>query len=132
MKRGLKRLAVIGSLGAASAALATSPAFAKSDISIEATPHTVHVGQVVKVHGQGGDDAERYTTLVIQQRSGKPGHWSNWRTVKQDFGFEVNANVKATQAGELQFRSVLYATDENHQHAKTDRVSAPLNIHVVR
>lgn len=132
MKRGLKRLAVIGSLGAASAALAASPAFAKSDISIEATPHTVHVGQVVKVHGQGGDDAEWYTTLVIQQRTGKPGHWSNWRTVKQDFGFEVNANVKATQAGELQFRSVLYATDENHQHAKTDRVSAPLNIHVVR
>ncbi|MDT0457348.1 hypothetical protein RM550_16645 [Streptomyces sp. DSM 41527] len=132
MKSGLKRLAVIGSLGVASAALATSPAFAKSDISIEATPHTAHVGSVVKVHGQGGDDAERYTTLVIQQRSGKPGHWSNWRTVKQDFGFEVRADVKATQAGELQFRSVLYATDENHQHAKTDRVSAPLTIHVVR
>ncbi|MFG2533318.1 hypothetical protein [Streptomyces sp. NPDC048516] len=132
MKLGLKRLVVIGSLGVASAALATSPAFAKSDIAIEATPHTVQVGHVVKVHGQGGDDAEWYTTLVIQQRSGKPGHWSNWKTVKQDFGFEVRANIKADQPGELQFRSVLYATDANHQHPKTDRVSGPLTIHVVR
>ncbi|MCZ1005620.1 hypothetical protein [Streptomyces lydicus] len=132
MKNGLKRLAVIGSLGVASAALATSPAFAKSDISIEATPHTVHVGQVVKVHGQGDSDAEWHTTLVIQQRSGKPGHWSKWHTVKQDFGSDVRVNVKAARTGELQFRSVLYATDAHHQHPRTDRVSAPLTIHVTR
>ncbi len=38
MKRGMKRLAVVGALGVASAALAVSPAFAKGDISIQATP----------------------------------------------------------------------------------------------
>lgn len=43
MKRGMKRLAVVGALGVASAALAVSPAFAKGDISIQATPHTAHV-----------------------------------------------------------------------------------------
>ncbi len=74
MRLGMKRLAVVGALGVTSAALAVSPAFAKSDISIQATPHTAHVGHVVKVHGQGDDDAERYTVLVIQERSGKPGH----------------------------------------------------------
>ncbi|MFF8788043.1 hypothetical protein [Streptomyces sp. NPDC015125] len=132
MKRDLKRFAVIGALGVASTALAASPAFAKSDISIQATPHTVQVGHVVKVDGQGGDDAERYTTLVIQERSGKPGHWGPWQTVKQSFSFDVHADVKATHTGELQFRSVLYSTDENHQHAKTDRTSAPVTIHVVR
>ncbi|MFF4948414.1 hypothetical protein ACWC2K_36810 [Streptomyces chattanoogensis] len=132
MKLGLKRFAVIGTLGVASAALAASPAFAKSDISIQATPHTVHVGHVVKVHGLGGDDAEPYTTLVIQERSGKPGHWGHWQAVKRSFSGDARASIKATHTGELQFRSVLYSTDEHHQHAKKDRVSAPVTIHVVR
>ncbi|MGW7575612.1 hypothetical protein [Streptomyces sp. NPDC054765] len=132
MKLGLKRFAVIGALGVASAGLAASPAFAKSDISIQATPHTVHVGHVVKVHGQGGDDAERFTTLVIQERSGKPGHWGHWQTVARNSSGDARANVKVRHTGELQFRSVLYSTDKHHQHAKTDRVSAPVTIHVVR
>lgn len=38
MRLGMKRLAVVGALGVTSAALAVSPAFAKSDISIQATP----------------------------------------------------------------------------------------------
>ncbi|KOV64069.1 hypothetical protein [Streptomyces sp. MMG1121] len=132
MKLGLKRLGVVGALGVASAALAASPAFAKSDISIQAGPHTVHVGHVVKAHGQGDDDAAPYTTLVIQERSGKPGHWSNWRAVKQSFSGDARANVKATHAGELQFRSVLYSTDGHHKHPKTDRTSAPVTVRVVR
>ncbi|MEU2718009.1 hypothetical protein [Streptomyces sp. NPDC007205] len=78
MKLGMKRLAAVAALGVTSAVLAVSPAFAKSDISIQATPHTAHAGHVVKVHGQGDDDAERYTMLVIQERSGKPGGFSIW------------------------------------------------------
>ncbi|MFJ9419361.1 hypothetical protein ACIRPT_35160 [Streptomyces sp. NPDC101227] len=132
MKLGLKRLAVVGVLGVASAALAASPAFAKSDISIQATPHTVHVGKVVKVHGQGDDDAARYTTLVVQERSGKPGHWGHWHAVKRSFDGDARANVKAMHTGDLQFRSVLYSTDAHHQHAKKDRTSAPVTVHVVR
>ncbi|MEU7058211.1 hypothetical protein [Streptomyces sp. NPDC046197] len=132
MKLGMKRLAVVGALGVASAALAASPAFAKSDISIQATPHTAHAGHVVKVHGQGDDDAEPYTTLVIQERSGKPGHWGHWHAVTRSFNGDARANVKATHTGELQFRSVLYSTDEHHQHAKTDRISAPVTVHVIR
>jgi pantoate kinase len=128
----MKRLAVVGALGVASAALAASPAFAKSDISIQATPHTAHVGHVVKVHGQGDDDAERYTVLVIQERSGKPGHWGHWHAVTRSFNGDARANVKATHTGELQFRSVLYSTDEHHQHAKTDRISTPVTVQVVR
>ncbi|MEU8034411.1 hypothetical protein AB0C13_38540 [Streptomyces sp. NPDC049099] len=132
MKRGMKRLAAVGALGLASAALAVSPAFAKSDISIQATPHTAHAGQVVKVHGQGDDDAERYTMLVIQERSGKPGHWGHWYAIARSFDFDVRAKVKVTHTGELQFRSVLYSTDKHHQHAKTDRISTPVTVHVVR
>ncbi|MCD9877675.1 hypothetical protein [Streptomyces guryensis] len=132
MKLGMKRLAAVGAVGVASAALAASPAFAKSDISIEATPHTVHAGHVVKVHGQGGDDAHWHTVLVIQERSGKPGRWGHWHAVTRTFNANARANVKATHPGELQFRSVLYATDEHHKHAKTDRISAPVTIRVVR
>ncbi|MGW3208309.1 hypothetical protein [Streptomyces sp. NPDC001135] len=132
MKLGMKRLAAVGALGVISAALAVSPAFAKSDISIQATPHTAHAGHVVKVHGQGGDDAERYTMLVIQERSGKPGHWGHWHAVAQSFNADARANIKVTHTGELQFRSVLYSTDSHHQHAKTDRVSTPVTVHVVR
>ncbi|MBX7551789.1 hypothetical protein ABZX95_36210 [Streptomyces sp. NPDC004232] len=132
MKLGMKRLAAVGALGVASAALAASPAFAKGDISIQATPHTVHAGHVVKVRGQGDDDAERYTTLVIQERSGKPGHWGHWHAVTRSFNGDARANVKATHTGELQFRSVLYSTDKHHQHATTDRTSTPVTVHVVR
>ncbi|MFI2205560.1 hypothetical protein ACH47Z_33260 [Streptomyces sp. NPDC020192] len=132
MKHGWKRLAVVGALGVASAALAASPAFAKGDISIQATPHTVHVGHVVKVRGQGDDDAAPYTTLVVQERSGKPGHWGHWHAVKQSYDGGVRVDVKATHTGELQFRSVLYETDKHHRHAKTDRVSAPVTVRVVR
>ncbi|MEU8974636.1 hypothetical protein AB0D11_36155 [Streptomyces monashensis] len=132
MKLGLKRFAVVGALGMASAALAVSPAFAKGDISVQATPHTVHAGHVVKVHGQGDDDAERYTTLVIQERSGKPGHWGHWRVVKRSYNGDARMSVKATHRGDLQFRSVLYSTDSRHRHPKTDRTSAPVTVHVVR
>ncbi|MEU8976178.1 hypothetical protein AB0D11_44625 [Streptomyces monashensis] len=132
MKRGMERLAVVGALGAVSAALAASPAFAKGDISIQATPHTVHAGHVVKVRGQGDDDAEQYTTLVIQERSGKPGHWGRWHAVTRSFDGDARASVEATHTGELQFRSVLYSTDKHHQHAKTDRTSTPVTVHVVR
>ncbi|MFF9409710.1 hypothetical protein ACF1B0_29930 [Streptomyces anandii] len=132
MKRGMKRLAVVGALGVASAALAVSPAFAKGDISIQATPHTAHVGHVVKVHGQGDDDAEWNTVLVIQERSGKPGHWGHWHAVAKSFDGDARAKVKVTHPGQLQFRSVLYATDEHHQHPRTDRVSTPVTVHVVR
>ncbi|WP_369394578.1 hypothetical protein AB5J72_48960 [Streptomyces sp. CG1] len=132
MKLGMKRFAVVGALGVASAALAASPAFAKSNISIQATPHAAHVGHVVKVHGQGGDDANQYTVLVIQERSGKPGHWGHWHAVTRSFSGDARANVKATYTGELQFRSVLYSTDKHHKHAKTDRISTPVTVHVVR
>lgn len=132
MRLGMKRLAVVGALGVASAALAASPAFAKSDISIEATPHTVHVGHVVKVRGLGDDDANWYTILVVQERSGKPGHWGRWHAVARSFNGDARANVKATHTGELQFRSVLYATDEHHKHPTTDRISTPVTIRVVR
>jgi hypothetical protein len=132
MRLGMKRLAVVGALGVASAALAVSPAFAKSDISIQATPHTAHAGHVVKVHGQGDDDAEQYTVLVIQERSGKPGHWGHWHAVTRSFDGDARANVKVTHTGELQFRSVLYSTDKHHQHPKTDRISTPVTVHVVR
>ncbi|MEU6512241.1 hypothetical protein [Streptomyces sp. NPDC046942] len=119
-------------LGVASAALAVSQAFAKGDISIQATPHTVHAGHVVKVRGQGDDDAEWYTILAIQERSGRSGHWGHWHAVARSFNGNARANVKATRTGELQFRSVLYSTDAHHRHAKTDRISAPVTIRVVR
>ncbi|MER6545823.1 hypothetical protein [Streptomyces sp. NPDC001250] len=132
MKVGMKRLAVVGALGVASAALAASPAFAKGDISIQASRHTVHAGHLVKVRGQGDDDAERYTVLVIQERAGKPGHWSHWHAVTRSLDGNARADVKARHTGELQFRSVLYSTDKHHHHAKTDRTSAPVTVHVVR
>ncbi|MGW1749298.1 hypothetical protein ACWCRD_27550 [Streptomyces sp. NPDC002092] len=132
MKLGMKRLAAVGAVGVVSAVMAASPAFAKSDISIEATPHTVHAGHVVKVHGQGDDDAHWETVLVIQERSGKPGRWGHWHAATRTFKADAWANVKATRPGELQFRSVLYATDEHHKHPKTDRISAPVTIRVVR
>lgn len=86
----------------------------------------------MKVHGQGDDDAQRYTTLVIQERSGKPGHWGHWHAVTRSFDGDSRANVKVTHTGELQFRSVLYSTDKHHQHAKTDRISTPVTVKVVR
>lgn len=132
MKLGMKRLVAVGALGVTSAVLAASPAFAKSDISIQATPHTAHAGHVVKVHGQGDDDAEQYTVLVIQERSGKPGHWGRWHAVARSFNGDARASVRTTHTGELQFRSVLYSTDKHHQHAKTDRTSMPVTVRVVR
>lgn len=132
MRLGMKRLTVVGALGVTSVVLAASPAFAKSDISIQATPHTVHAGQVVKIHGQGDDDATRYTMLVVQERSGKPGHWSHWHAVTRSLNGDARANVKATHTGELQFRSVLYSTDRHHQHPRVDRTSTPVTIRVVR
>ncbi|WP_369394873.1 hypothetical protein AB5J72_50915 [Streptomyces sp. CG1] len=132
MKLGMKRLGVVGALGVASATLAASPALAKSDISIQATPHTARAGRVVKVHGQGDDDGEQYTMLVIKERFGKPGHWGHWHAVTRSFNGDARANVKATHMGELQFRSVLYSTDKHHQHATTDRISMPVTVHVVR
>ncbi|EST18309.1 hypothetical protein [Streptomyces roseochromogenus] len=129
MKLGMKRLAMVTALGVTSAGLAASPAFAKGDISIQATPHTAHASHVVKVRGYGDNDAEQYT---IQERSGKPGHWGHWHAVTRSFSGDARANVKATHTGELQFRSVLYSTDKHHQHAKTDRTSTPVTVHVVR
>ncbi|WEO99953.1 hypothetical protein A6P39_041325 [Streptomyces sp. FXJ1.172] len=69
---------------------------------------------------------------MIQQRSGKPGRWGHWHAVARSFNGDARANVKATHTGELRFRSVLYSTDEHHQHTKTDRTSTPVTVHVVR
>jgi hypothetical protein len=45
-----RRVAVLGLSGAAVAAVAASPAFAKSDVGLSITPRVVHAGQSVHVN----------------------------------------------------------------------------------
>ncbi|MEU5303858.1 hypothetical protein ACH4YO_28065 [Streptomyces noursei] len=109
------RLAAVGAMATAAAVLVVTPAFAKGSADLTASPNPVKVGQTVHVKGQGDSDGLRYGQFCAQQRVGTKGAWHTVKCghIAEMGGAEakVDATVKATHKGALQFRGVLYGVD---------------------
>ncbi|MEU8972806.1 hypothetical protein AB0D11_26640 [Streptomyces monashensis] len=133
-RQGAKVVAV-GALGAAAAVLAVTPAFAKGDVVLTASPGTVRAGHTVHVSGHGGSDAVRYAKLCAQERAGTRGAWHTvacGRIVEiGGHDAKVDVNIKVTHRGVVQFRGVLYGVDGlrgGHPHA--DISTSARTVHV--
>ncbi|MFB8182382.1 hypothetical protein ACFC8N_41600 [Streptomyces sp. NPDC055966] len=118
------RVVAVGALGAATAVLAVTPAFAKGDVVLNASPGTVRAGHTVHVTGHGASDAVRFAKLCAQERTGTRGGWHTVACGRiTEIGgndAKVDAKIKVTRRGVVQFRGVLYGVDGprgGHPHA---------------
>jgi hypothetical protein len=117
---GLARVAS-GSLVAAVAAVTvmSSPAFAKSGITLSVTPHVVKAGQRVHVLAEGGDDGGQNEKLCLGTRAGR----GSWRTVRciSDYlgaGGPLSGTYRLPHAGTESFRAQLLAQQGRGYHVE--------------
>ncbi|GAA4093850.1 MULTISPECIES: hypothetical protein [Streptomyces] len=118
------RLAVIGALGLATAALgltsvtlAAGPASAKGSVEITA-PRTAQVGKTITVKANGGDDSAGYLHQLCIEENGFGEGWHQ-ETCSAAAKGEAHVTAKGTSArsGTLRFRAVLYGLTSAHdQH----------------
>ena len=86
MSMGMRRTALrgmaVGTVAVATIGLGAAGAWAKSDISFTAGPHSVRHGAAVHLVGQGEDDNSTYNRFCVQERSGNGG----WVTLRCSSG----------------------------------------------
>ena len=127
-----RRVAVLGLTGAAVAAVAASPASAKSDIGLSVTPRVVHAGQSVHATASGGDDADPGEELCLDAHPGRAA----WHTVKcvsdnRGTGGPLLDTIRLTHRGSESFRAqLLRLSGPYHRHPVVDRTSATIVVTV--
>jgi hypothetical protein len=123
-----RRVFVLGLTGAAVAAVAASPASAKSDVGLWVTSRVVHAGQSVRVNASGGDDAYPNEELCLDARPGRTA----WHTVKcvsdnRGTGGPLLDTIRLTDRGGESFRAQLVRLSGPHdRHLVVDRTSATI------
>jgi hypothetical protein len=126
------RTAVIAAVGISVIGLASTSAWAKSDIYFSASPHNVRVGGLIHLTGDGDDDNATYNRFCIQQRSGH----GDWRTLRCSHGAYnggggVNLSIRAQHRGAVQFRGALIeGSSPKDKHPNVHLVSRTFTIDV--
>jgi hypothetical protein len=127
-----RRVAVLGLTGAAVAAVAASPASAKSDVGLWVTPRVVHAGQSVRVNAGGGDDAYPSEELCLDAHPGRAA-WHAVRCVRDNRGTggPLLDTIRLTHRGSESFRAQLLRPRGPHdRHPVVDRTSATIVVTV--
>lgn len=112
MSMGMRRTALrgmaVGTVAAATLGLGAAGAWAKSDISFTAGPHSVRHGAAVHLVGQGEDDNSTYNRFCVQERSGNGG-WVTLRCSSGGYnaGGSLDFSVRPSHRGQVQFRGVI-------------------------
>ena len=124
-----RRVAVLGLIGAAVAAVAASPALAKSDIGLSVTPRVVHAGQSVHVTASGGDDAYSGEELCLDAHPGRAA-WHTVKCVRDDRGTggPLLDTIGLTRRGSESFRAQLLRL--SGRHLVVDRTSGTIVVTV--
>ncbi|MDH6123196.1 hypothetical protein [Kitasatospora sp. GP82] len=135
LKRSAARMAVVGALGVASLAVAVTPALAKGSAELKVSPGTVSLGHSIHLKGDAGDDGVPFGKLCAQERVGTHGAWHTVKcgpiTYVNVRDARVDAQVKATHRGTLQFRGVLYGVDGlKGGHPYVARTTEVTSVHV--
>jgi hypothetical protein len=126
------RVAVLGLAGAAVAAVAASPALAKSDIGLSVSPRVVYAGQSVHVNASGGDDAYPSEELCLDAHPGRAA----WHTVKcvsdnRGTGRPLLDTIRLTRRVNESFRAQLLRLRGSHdRHLVVDRTSGTIVVTV--
>ncbi|MDF3302525.1 hypothetical protein [Streptomyces tropicalis] len=131
-RRTALRGAAVGSVAVAAIGLAAAGAWAKSDISFTAGPHTVRPGSSVHLAGQGEDDNSTYNRFCVQERSGK-GAWVTVRCSRGAYngGGSLRFSVHPAHRGLWQFRGVLTeASSPTSGHTWIHQVSPTRTVQV--
>ncbi|MEV6013254.1 hypothetical protein AB0M29_41650 [Streptomyces sp. NPDC051976] len=130
MSMGTRRTALrgmaVGSVAVAAIGLGAAGAWAKSDISFSAGPHTVRYGSAVHLVGQGEDDNSTYNRYCVQQRSGNGG-WVTLRCSRGGYnaGGSLNFSVRPSHRGQVQFRGIITeAPSKTSRHTSIHLASA--------
>ncbi|MDF3290365.1 hypothetical protein [Streptomyces silvisoli] len=130
--RGTLRAAVIAAVGISTIGLASTSAWAKSDIYFSAGPHDVRVGKLIHLTGNGDDDNSTYNRFCIQERSGH-GSWRTLRCSRGDYngGGGINMSIRAQHRGVVQFRGALVeGSSPKDKHPKVRLFSRTFSIDV--
>ncbi|MFI2641838.1 hypothetical protein [Streptomyces sp. NPDC018610] len=131
-RRTALRGTVIGAVAAATVGLAAAGAWAKSDISFTAGPHTVRLGSSVHLAGNGTDDNSTYNRFCVQERSGT-GKWVTLRCSSGGYngGGSLKFSVRPAHRGQWQFRGVLTeASSRTSRHTSIHQVSPTATVRV--
>jgi hypothetical protein len=106
---------------------AAGPAFAKSSISLRATPRSVAVGQHIHLTATGASDdfGGMPMRLCVDE---EVGHGS-WRAVACGREGLLRASVRAGHPGEFAFRAQLLAVD-SHGHLLVDQTTPVVTVRV--
>ncbi|MFQ6144274.1 hypothetical protein ACLMNJ_14500 [Streptomyces seoulensis] len=122
----------VGTAAAAAIGLAAAGAWAKSDLSFTAGPHTVRLGSSVRLAGHGADDNATFNRFCVQQRSGK-GKWATLRCSAGDYngGGSLKFSVRPAHRGQWQLRGVLTeASSRTSRHTWIHQVSPTVTVRV--
>ncbi|MEV5877360.1 hypothetical protein AB0L75_24655 [Streptomyces sp. NPDC052101] len=121
------RTAIVALAGVSALGLAATTASAKSNIEFTAGPRTAHVGGMIHLKVDGGDDdASVWERLCIQERTGHEA-WHNLKCAKGDYGYAtgLDIRIKASHKGSYQFRGALIESkspkDKHYQYGPTSR-----------
>ncbi|PWI45038.1 hypothetical protein CK485_07650 [Streptomyces sp. ICBB 8177] len=122
----------VGTVAVTAVGLTAAGAWAKSDISFTAGPHTVRLGASVRLVGNGGDDDSTYNRFCVQERSGK-GAWVTLRCSHGAYygGGSLNFTVRPAHRGRLQFRGILTeASSPMSRHVSIHQASPTTTVQV--
>ncbi|MEU5431924.1 hypothetical protein AB0G73_00940 [Streptomyces sp. NPDC020719] len=131
-RRTALRGAAVGTMAAATIALAAGGAWAKSDITFTAGPRTARLGSAVHLAGHGMDDNSTYNRFCVQQRSGSGG----WVTVRcshggYNGGGRLDFTVRPAHRGQWQYRAVLTeASSPTSKHTRIHQTSQVKTVQV--
>ncbi|MFF8592335.1 hypothetical protein ACF061_12955 [Streptomyces sp. NPDC015220] len=131
-RRTALRGTAVGTVAAAALGLAAAGAWAKSDISFTAGPHSVRLGSSVHLAGHGADDNSTYNRFCVQERSGT-GKWVTSRCSSGAYngGGSLKFSVRPSHRGQWQFRGVLTeASSRTSRHTWIHQVSSTVTVRV--
>ncbi|MEU6175565.1 hypothetical protein ABZ832_27105 [Streptantibioticus parmotrematis] len=122
----------VGTVALTTVGLAAAGAWAKSDLSFTAGPHSVRLGSSVHLVGEGGDDNSSYNRFCVQERSGK-GAWVTLRCSHGGYngGGSLNFTVRPAHRGTVQFRGMLTEADSpTSRHTVIEQTSSTVTVRV--